>query len=102
MKSTCARGKNDVTGSRRSEPIILSDFLPQFYKGRVCKYASGHGRPLPLETGTIAGSGKAQANILSIREARPHLLIRWLLIHGRGAPQWDRYKRVSSGELVPR
>ncbi|GBM56614.1 hypothetical protein AVEN_155956-1 [Araneus ventricosus] len=28
-------------GSRRSEPIILSDFLPQFYQGRVCKYAAG-------------------------------------------------------------
>ncbi|GBM18405.1 hypothetical protein AVEN_72744-1 [Araneus ventricosus] len=41
MKSTCTRGKNVDTGSRRSEPIILSDFLPQFYQGRVCKYASG-------------------------------------------------------------
>ncbi|GBN57359.1 hypothetical protein AVEN_151178-1 [Araneus ventricosus] len=38
-KSTCARAKNDVIGSRRSEPIILSDFLPQFYQGRFCKYA---------------------------------------------------------------
>ncbi|GBO44354.1 hypothetical protein AVEN_16655-1 [Araneus ventricosus] len=41
MKSTRTRAKNDVIGSRRSEPIILSDFLPQFYQGRVCKYASG-------------------------------------------------------------
>ncbi|GBM28891.1 hypothetical protein AVEN_128403-1 [Araneus ventricosus] len=41
MKSTRTRTKNDVIGSRRSEPIILSDFLPQFYQGRVCKYASG-------------------------------------------------------------
>ncbi|GBM67927.1 hypothetical protein AVEN_185351-1 [Araneus ventricosus] len=40
MKSTRTRAKNDVIGSRRSEPIILSDFLPQFYQGRVCKYAS--------------------------------------------------------------
>nr|GBM27206.1 hypothetical protein AVEN_69392-1 [Araneus ventricosus] len=41
MKSTRTRVKNDVIGSRRSEPIILSDFLPQFYQGRVCKYAAG-------------------------------------------------------------
>ncbi|GBN46675.1 hypothetical protein AVEN_254882-1 [Araneus ventricosus] len=34
MKSTRTRAKNDVIGSRRSEPIILSDFLPQFYQGR--------------------------------------------------------------------
>ncbi|GBM95829.1 Speckle-type POZ protein-like [Araneus ventricosus] len=40
MKSTRTRAKNDVIGSRRSEPIILSDFLPQFYQGRVCKYAA--------------------------------------------------------------
>ncbi|GBL78928.1 hypothetical protein AVEN_48900-1 [Araneus ventricosus] len=40
MKSTRTRAKNDVIGSRRSQPIILSDFLPQFYQGRVCKYAS--------------------------------------------------------------
>ncbi|GBN45041.1 hypothetical protein AVEN_64460-1 [Araneus ventricosus] len=39
MKSTRTRGKSDVIGSRRSEPIILSDFLPQFYQGRVWKYA---------------------------------------------------------------
>ncbi|GBO09310.1 hypothetical protein AVEN_275451-1 [Araneus ventricosus] len=42
MKSTRTRAKNDVIGCRRSEPIILSDFLPQFYQGRVCKYASGN------------------------------------------------------------
>ncbi|GBN97172.1 hypothetical protein AVEN_181154-1 [Araneus ventricosus] len=41
MQSTRTRAKNDVIGSRRSEPIILSDFLPQFYQGRVCKYADG-------------------------------------------------------------
>ncbi|GBO46079.1 hypothetical protein AVEN_112142-1 [Araneus ventricosus] len=41
MKSTHTRAKNDVIGSLRSEPIILSDFLPQFYQGRVCKYATG-------------------------------------------------------------
>ncbi|GBM52280.1 hypothetical protein AVEN_51716-1 [Araneus ventricosus] len=41
MKSTRTRAKNDFIGSRRSEPIILSDFLPQFYQGRVCKYATG-------------------------------------------------------------
>ncbi|GBN47691.1 hypothetical protein AVEN_229198-1, partial [Araneus ventricosus] len=41
MKSTRTRAKNDVIGSRRSEPIILFDFLPQFYQGRVCKYAAG-------------------------------------------------------------
>ncbi|GBN56370.1 hypothetical protein AVEN_190201-1, partial [Araneus ventricosus] len=41
MKNTRTRAKNDVIGSRRSEPIILSDFLPQFYQGRVCKYAPG-------------------------------------------------------------
>ncbi|GBM38089.1 hypothetical protein AVEN_203215-1 [Araneus ventricosus] len=40
MKSTRTRAKNDVIGSRRSESIILSDFLPQFYQGRVCKYAT--------------------------------------------------------------
>ncbi|GBM69540.1 hypothetical protein AVEN_70425-1 [Araneus ventricosus] len=40
MKGTRTRAKNDVIGSRRSEPIILSDFLPQFYQGRVCKYTS--------------------------------------------------------------
>ncbi|GBM60697.1 hypothetical protein AVEN_43044-1 [Araneus ventricosus] len=40
MKSTRTRAKNDVIGSRRSEPIIFSDFLPQFYQGRVCKYAA--------------------------------------------------------------
>ncbi|GBL96114.1 hypothetical protein AVEN_104345-1 [Araneus ventricosus] len=40
MKSTRTRAKNDVIGFRRSEPIILSDFLPQFYQGRVCKYAT--------------------------------------------------------------
>ncbi|GBM54983.1 hypothetical protein AVEN_82531-1 [Araneus ventricosus] len=34
MKSTRTRAKNDVIVSRRSEPIILSDFLPQFYQGR--------------------------------------------------------------------
>ncbi|GBO29087.1 hypothetical protein AVEN_35088-1 [Araneus ventricosus] len=44
MKSTRTRAKNDVIGFRRSEPIILSDFLPQFYQGRVCKYATGYGR----------------------------------------------------------
>ncbi|GBL95860.1 hypothetical protein AVEN_227109-1 [Araneus ventricosus] len=43
MKSTHTRAKNDVIGSRRSEPILLSDFLPQFYQGRVCKYATGSG-----------------------------------------------------------
>ncbi|GBN37545.1 hypothetical protein AVEN_135909-1 [Araneus ventricosus] len=41
MKSTRTRAKNDVIGSRRSEPIILSNFLSQFYQGRVCKYAHG-------------------------------------------------------------
>ncbi|GBO06553.1 hypothetical protein AVEN_73014-1 [Araneus ventricosus] len=41
MKSTRTRAKNDAIGSRRSEPIILSDFLPQFYQGRVWKYAVG-------------------------------------------------------------
>ncbi|GBL53426.1 hypothetical protein AVEN_119991-1 [Araneus ventricosus] len=41
MKSTRTRAKNDVISSRRSEPIILSHFLPQFYQGRVCKYATG-------------------------------------------------------------
>ncbi|GBO29034.1 hypothetical protein AVEN_214045-1 [Araneus ventricosus] len=41
MKSTRTRAKNDVIGCRRSEPIILSDFLPRFYQGRVCKYAYG-------------------------------------------------------------
>ncbi|GBN69546.1 hypothetical protein AVEN_272677-1, partial [Araneus ventricosus] len=40
MRSTRTRAKNDVIGSRQSEPIILSDFLPHFYQGRVCKYAS--------------------------------------------------------------
>ncbi|GBO31142.1 hypothetical protein AVEN_249058-1, partial [Araneus ventricosus] len=40
MKSTRTRAKNDVISFRRSEPIILSDFLPQFYQGRVCKYAA--------------------------------------------------------------
>ncbi|GBN57924.1 hypothetical protein AVEN_136376-1 [Araneus ventricosus] len=39
MKSTRTRAKNDVIGFRRSEPIILSDFLPQLYQGRVYKYA---------------------------------------------------------------
>ncbi|GBO23921.1 hypothetical protein AVEN_22237-1, partial [Araneus ventricosus] len=34
MKSTRTRAKNDVTGSQRSEPIMLSDFLPQLYQGR--------------------------------------------------------------------
>ncbi|GBO12777.1 hypothetical protein AVEN_192620-1 [Araneus ventricosus] len=41
MKSTRTRAKNDVIGSRRRKPIILSDFLPQFYQGRVCKHAAG-------------------------------------------------------------
>ncbi|GBN35974.1 hypothetical protein AVEN_22430-1 [Araneus ventricosus] len=44
MKSTRTRAKNDAIGSRRSEPIILSDFLPQFYQGRVCKYATRNER----------------------------------------------------------
>ncbi|GBN38603.1 hypothetical protein AVEN_147028-1 [Araneus ventricosus] len=35
MKSTLTRAKNDVIGSRRSELIILSDLVPQFYQGRV-------------------------------------------------------------------
>ncbi|GBL85270.1 Multiple PDZ domain protein [Araneus ventricosus] len=50
MKSTRTRAKNDVIGSRRRKPIILSDFLPQFYQGRVCKYASGYEVHLPLES----------------------------------------------------
>ncbi|GBM74114.1 hypothetical protein AVEN_144109-1 [Araneus ventricosus] len=33
MKSIRTRAKNDAIGFRRSEPIILSDFLPQFYQG---------------------------------------------------------------------
>ncbi|GBN34390.1 hypothetical protein AVEN_184981-1 [Araneus ventricosus] len=38
MKSTRTGAKNDAIGFRRSEPIILSDFLPQFYQGRVQGY----------------------------------------------------------------
>ncbi|GBN28834.1 hypothetical protein AVEN_129562-1 [Araneus ventricosus] len=37
MKSTLTRAKNDVIGSRRSELIILSDLVPQFYQGRTLR-----------------------------------------------------------------
>ncbi|GBN53797.1 hypothetical protein AVEN_274207-1 [Araneus ventricosus] len=54
MKSTRTGGKNDVIGFRRSEPIILSDFLPQFYQGRVCKYvARNRLSPASIEWGGL-------------------------------------------------
>ncbi|GBN82683.1 hypothetical protein AVEN_74686-1 [Araneus ventricosus] len=67
--------------------MILTDFLPQFYQGRVCKYASGAlndcrcnssstkagvliahhqatARPLPKELRTITGGGSQSPSII--------------------------------------
>ncbi|GBN80922.1 hypothetical protein AVEN_213905-1 [Araneus ventricosus] len=82
MKSTRTRAKNDVFGSRRSEPIILSNFLPQFYQGRVCKYAfrwcqryeAGHvnikGLPFPRWVHVVTNSATIPAVDELIRQNR--------------------------------
>ncbi|GBL76906.1 hypothetical protein AVEN_12584-1 [Araneus ventricosus] len=36
--------------------MVLADFLPQFYQGRVCKYAFGRGR-------AVAGNGCLDSGI---------------------------------------
>ncbi|GBM62950.1 hypothetical protein AVEN_160230-1 [Araneus ventricosus] len=85
MKSTRTRAKNDVIGSRRSEPIILSDFLPQFYQGRVCKYATGYSKWHIVEAAVAYWQGldPGTGGSLAGNPIPPKILRVWGLLHAK-------------------
>ncbi|GBL92670.1 hypothetical protein AVEN_119071-1 [Araneus ventricosus] len=104
MKSTRTRAKNDVIGSRRSEPIILSDFLPQFYQGWPCQEKFSRctsPRPPSVTPRHVEAASRICINtpsltfdeIYSIRKNRD--LKTW-----RVPPSYDWYKRSSPGASI--